>query len=384
MREAPRLILHVGAPKCGSTALQLALSNQPQFGAPDGRRFDYVALGPGGSLFSGADLSDRARRTSSGSKSSPNFPDAERAAGILDPARPALAAMIAEGRTPILSSEGWVKCAGIFAGNGFLDRLGGGALVVLYVRPPVDWLNSAWWQWGAWLPIPLDNWVRRQVKGPWWVEAAEEWAAVPGVSGVRVELAEDVTTRFFSMLGASAPQAVRANAGVPPAFLQFLRRNRQYRKDAHSPRTEFVVARHLPARRWPTPWVLEPQHIRMAFNNAPDLAEGLRPWLGKADRAALDANRKWWTPDAYADRAVDDLARYETPEALAELVGMLRGGLGDDAAAAEAEAARRIAASPEPVATADAMIAQAVDEMHDRLRGRPKRRARLVGRLLRR
>lgn len=140
----------------------------------------------------------------------------------------------------------------------------------------------------------------------------------------------DVTVRFFNMLDVTPPPPVTTNAGMPSALLMFMQRNRSYRPDPHSPKTEFIVARHLPPQRFPTPWALSQAQVENVFTRLVKMPPNLRKLLTPEDRAAMDSDPRWHTPTAYADRQVDDLTQFETPEALADLIGLLRAGLGHD------------------------------------------------------
>lgn len=321
-------------------------------------------------LLGGQELVERSKASAMGSAASPNVPTAEVLNDKLAPFIPELKTLIDKGTVPILSCEGWGQRAPVFSETRFVEKLGGGARAVMYVRPPVDWVNSAWWQWGVWTPASLDTFIQRRGPSLRWHVAARAWEAVPGVQDVRLGLAtRDVTPQFYDMLGAPAPETKMANSGVPASFMMFLLRNRAYRPDAHTPRTELVVAHHLPRQRYATPWVVKPEQVRKIFDVMGDMPKRLRNRLSAEDRALMDDDPRWWTPDAYADREVDDLTALETPAALAELVGMLQAGLGDDRADAESRARDRIESAPadSQTAVADKMIAAAIDQMYKRM-----------------
>lgn len=319
MPDVSRIILHVGAAKCGSTSIQTALCRKPTFTAHDGRRFEYVAIDRSGRLLRDAALARRAEVSLMGSTASVNVASVEDVESLLVPALPALQAMIDDGVTPILSCEGWARAAEAFAETRLPERLGGGARAIMFVRPPVDWLNSAWWQWGTWTRLSLDVYIKRNLPRLRWPLLADAWKAVPGVSGVDVALAtSDVTVRFFNMLDVTPPPPVTTNAGMPSALLMFMQRNRSYRPDPHSPKTEFIVARHLPPQRFPTPWALSQAQVENVFTRLVKMPPNLRKLLTPEDRAAMDSDPRWHTPTAYADRQVDDLTQFETPEALAD------------------------------------------------------------------
>lgn len=378
--DQPRILLHVGAPKCGSSSLQAALSRRPVFTDAAGRTYEYVVVQKNGTVLRSATILKRVEVSPLGSLSTRNLPRVDDVLETLGPAVPVLKDMIAEGITPILSQEGWARLGDVFGEAGIIDRLGGGARVIMFVRPPVDWLNSAWWQWGVWTRTTVDAHVGRTLRQVRWQALARAWRQVPGVERVDLGLAtSDVTARFFQLLDAPAPPPVTTNAGVPGSFLLFLLRNRKYRPDAHTPKVEFVVARHLPAQRYPTPWVLSPTHIAHVFDKTAGDAAKISRLLAPEDRPALAAEPRWHSAEAYAGRRVDDLAQFETPEALARLIGQLHAGLG---AADDTDAvAKRLAAAADPVAAADPMIAAAVDKMMTPHRGLGGKARRLLNRI---
>ena len=360
MTGTDRVIVHVGAPKCGSSSIQKALSHRPDFADGNGRACRYVCVQPSGQLLTGAGVTARAGISASGAAKSASLSKIE--PGALGRAGAGLARIADAGTLPILSSEGWARQHGQIAASGLLDKIGG-AHVVLFVRPPVDWLNSAWWQWGVWTGMPQDKFVRRNLKTLDWAATARAWQAVPGVNRVTVALADDVTARFFALLDAPAPDIARSNTGTPAAFLMFLTRNRVFRKDLHDSRTEFVVAAALPARRWPTPWMLGPDHVRKVLRKLAPAHAALAGMLSPADRAAFDADPRWHTPAAYGHRQVDDLGQYETVEALSDLAALLAEAQGDDPARARREIATAGRGGTFRLADADAIIAGRVGKM---------------------
>lgn len=145
--------------------------------------------------------------------------------------------------------------------------------------------------------------------------------------------------------------------------------------------TEFIVSRTLPRQRYPTPWAIGRQQVRDTFDRLEGMAEALLPWLSEEDRATVRADPRWWSAAAYSGREVEDLAQFETPEALVELAGMLAPGAGADPAEAEAEARAAILAAPvdRRLAVADALISRAVDTILDRCRRAVRRRKRELG-----
>ncbi len=372
MSDDYRLIIHAGAPKCGSSSLQSTLSRQPRFAARDGRRYAYCSILDGGDVVHGAALSRRAAASPFGYSSSANIVDADWTASV-DSVSQTLQDIRAEHGTPILSSEGWVSRAEAFATSGLIEKAGGRAHVVIFVRPPVDWLNSAWWQWGAWTGRPLRRYVEVNLGSVRWHAHAKAWARVPGVERVTLRLAErNVVPVFYDMLDAAPPAPVMSNSGVPPAFLAFMKRNRRYREGPHTPQVEFVVARHLDCGGVRAPWVLSAEEIALVFARTPQLPKGVRARLHPEDRDAMTREARWWDAGAYAGHAVESDERWSTESALVELHDALLKPVGPVGRWHLRGSAHRLrkAARLGRIADADAEIARVVDWVvaHDKAR----------------
>ena len=300
-------ILHVGAGKCGSSSLQACLSRTPLIRGRDGRHA-YCAIGPEGQVLSGRALTRAALRSPFGFVASTDFRSHRDMPGSFLAAAPALRRILWTGRRPILSCEGWNFRGPEFARHDLLRRMGLRARVVLFVRPPLDWLNSAWWQWPAWSRTHVDDWVGKNLFMVDWARQIEEWQAVPGVQRVDVHLAtRDVVSCFYRLLGAPAPDSVRVNGSVPAAVLRFLQRNRQeFRPDPHSSQIEFVLSRRVDFGALdPAPWILpRPLQASVLAAMAPSVAR-LATHLDPAEADELHADPRWHSAEAYADRPVE-------------------------------------------------------------------------------
>ena len=155
----PAIILHVGAPKCGARLLQQALSAAPLLESDIGP-LAYTALHPKGrgwALLSGKALQTAARRAVSGRL---GWPDADQAeSGLFD----ALDRLRCKppGGVPIVSNPGWIGQADVFAKALPQWFAPGGPEVQIcgFVRPPLDWLNAAYWEWGVWSGRGFGAWL---------------------------------------------------------------------------------------------------------------------------------------------------------------------------------------------------------------------------------
>ncbi|TFL18172.1 hypothetical protein [Jannaschia formosa] len=333
----PRMVLHLGAPKCGSSSVQAALSRQPELRARDGRRLAYICATTDGVL-AGEVLRENAARSAFGYAATPNL-RADVAAPVLAHLEAGARDLIARGVVPILSSEGWLMQANRFRKSGVLERLGGGVHVVFAVRPPIDWLNAAWWQWGAWSDVSCDRFLARNLAHVRWPKLAADWAAVPGVTAVHLRLADgDAVRGLFDLLDVPPPETPPVNTSLPPDLLSFLLRNRYLRPGPSSPEIEFRLARALataPRREGLTPlWALSPAQAEESWKALRFHPRQLGPLLPKADRDRMRGDPRWFGPAAYAGRAPCLPDAFEAPEALTSLHDWLADAAGAPLAAA--------------------------------------------------
>ncbi|WP_424990038.1 hypothetical protein [Fluviibacterium sp. S390] len=312
------IVLHIGAPKCGSSSLQATLSQQPDFQSRTGQRFSYVAAHHRGGLIAGDDITKDARKSVFGYTSSPDAspnqpnPWMEQMPGHLRK-------IVEDGRTPILSAEGWINRAKQFAEARFLEKENLSAHAVVFVRPPVEWLNSAWWQWGVWSDISLDRFVRGNIDTARWNWLVHAWSQVPGVERVTVRLASsDAVSSFYDILDAEPPALANSNSGIPTSLLYFMTRNREFRENAHTPQVEFIAARQLNWKE-PTPWVLREDLVAYALHHLYPANRNLMGRMSPADRTAVDKDPKWWDYEYYKARTLVDPDTYNQPPALQNL-----------------------------------------------------------------
>lgn len=303
------IVLHIGAPKCGSSSLQAVLSRYPEFTSRGGQKFSYVAATHPGKLISGDTLRSMAQKSVFGYESTPNLVAGEKNKWLVEAARD-ICQQAETGTIPILSSEGWITAAKQFRETGFLKNAGLTAHAIVFVRPPLEWLNSAWWQWGVWSNANIDQFVRRNIDAARWNALVSAWESVPGVEKVTVKLASsDTVTSFFDHLDAERPEYTRTNTGLPRSLLYFFARNRAFRKDAHSPQFEFAAARQLQLSE-PTPWALREDHAGYVIHHLNPPNSNLLNRLSDEDRRDVEADPKWWNYKYYKSRELTNADEY--------------------------------------------------------------------------
>jgi hypothetical protein len=141
-------IIHIGAGKCGSSALQHYLSNNPEISAHAGRNYKYVTIDMQGRFWSGEAVTQRAARSPYGYVSCVDVRTQAAAVESMVNAEEACKSMISRGDIPVLSCEGWANAADVFRSSRLLENLGLKPRILFFVRPQVDWFNIAWWVGG--------------------------------------------------------------------------------------------------------------------------------------------------------------------------------------------------------------------------------------------
>lgn len=301
-------LVHVGMPKCGSSALQTALANEPEFAGADGKRYSYVAIHPKGHLLSGGGaLRRQARRNASGYViSAPPKRLGELSSAHFDRLKTQFAEVAAEGVTPILSCEGWGHLHDVFVREGYFKKMDLDCRVICYVRPQVAWLNSAWWQFGAWQAKPLRSWIDDRMEIVRWHNVLNGWQSVPGVSSVEVRLLPaSIVGDFLGLLGATCPREVSSNVGLPGAVLRLFQRHRELRPLPQDAAIEFVISRHIDLGKTRTPWVLDRDLVTEIIGKCEESNRSLLERLEPDQRRRMEEDPAWWSPDHYDGRPVE-------------------------------------------------------------------------------
>lgn len=306
----PQLILHLGAPKCGSSALQAALTKMPDMTAKDGRRFRYVSTLVQGTAaakvpFSltplyGAALTRVGLQSPYGYTCCPNVSDAQMVERFTKTLRTAHSNGVAQTQTPILSNEGWIYRHSEFAN--ILHSLGNPPVdVVSFLRPPVEWLNASYWQWGVWSAPSLNAWMTRANMTYSFGMDLVAWSKIPNVR-VRVYPSKpDVVAHFASIYDLPLKSGADTNRSSPPALIGFLLRNRRFRPSAHQPATEFVFQRWCPKLDTRQPWAVGSAQVLGYRPIVRDTLAALRSILSAEDCARLFDAPRWQAEKPYHD-----------------------------------------------------------------------------------
>lgn len=349
------LILHIGAPKCGSSALQTALTMRPNLTTNGGRNLRYMAamkLPWKVKPVRGRRLSWLGQRSAYGYVSCPNL------SPRLSPKElwPVLSRVRKAGRrggfVPVLSNEGWIHHHGQF--SGLLAEWGNPPVEVLaYLRPPIEWFNAAYWQWGVWHAPDMDTWLRHADRAFSFGEDLEAWAAIPGVRLRVAPFRPDVVSRFAAQQGVNLAAPSR-NLSSPPSLVGVLRRTRKLRPSGHAAAIEFVFQRWCPSVPGRRLWGLMPRHVHLIRPVAARNWSALQRCLPPEVCAKLAAEAGWSKESYYHQTILSGASPLDDPDEAMALDVALRQGI----EAAAAAARRPTRGLPSPISQTDTLEAR--------------------------
>lgn len=332
----PHLILHIGAPKCGSSTLQTALTQMPDMTGMDGSKFRYVSTlvqgGPAAKVpftltpLYGAALTRVGMRSPYGYTCCPNVADALMVGKFSKTVRTALANGLAKNHIPILSNEGWIHRHADFAH--ILKSLGNPRVdVTAFLRPPVEWLNASYWQWGVWSAPSLNAWMNRANMTYSFGMDLAAWSEIPNVRLQVYPSKPDIVAHFAGLYGLPLISGTQSNRSSPPALIGFLLRNRRFRPSAHQPATEFIFQRWCTKLDTRQPWAVGSAQVLGFRPTVRDNIAALRAILPPEDCDRLFAEPRWQAEKPYHDELLSGPTPLDAVADLPALFASIQGGI---------------------------------------------------------
>lgn len=296
-----QIILHVGAPKCGSSALQTALTMTPDLRDKAGRKYRYTScfrVGPAWHLLYGQDVQLAGRKSKYGYVSWPNLGKDASPGPIFQALGKAWRCGLRDGHVPVASCEGWINHPAVFARH--LAEWGHPPVdVIAFLRPPVDWLNSAYWQWGVWHAPSLNAWLGRGNLHYRFGLDLEAWSKIPNVRLHVRRPQPDVVQKFSEICGVALPKVGTPNSSSPPSLIGFLLRNRRFRPSGHDSSVEFIFQRWCPPVPGAKLWAIGAPHVHLMRQEAKRNLDALMRVVTEAERQDLLCDPRWLQEEPY-------------------------------------------------------------------------------------
>jgi hypothetical protein len=248
-QDKTTLILHIGGPKCGSSALQNFLTHEPNLQTPDGRKFEYWTVN--------SDIKfNRVHPKTftdefSYSVSAP-LEDEFKTKCIHNIFGQFIQENSAEtNKIFVFSWEGWSQ---VFQNPGaakcICNETNFEVIIYLSVRPQVDILVSTYLQWTMWGENPtLEQAVKDLTEFADWEKQTLQ-AYELGANQVNVRYTSNVVTDFCQLYRIDTRLITRStnkriNKSLPIEALTLLTKNRQLRPGEHDSFIDFIIEDYI-------------------------------------------------------------------------------------------------------------------------------------------
>lgn len=298
-----KIYLHIGAGKCASSSIQNYFSyNHTSSG------FMYGCLREAGNIIFGDDVRNSAA-ISPGNYAVSWSLKTETDDDFASRLKKSLSIIAKKTDRLLLSCEGWNSKAENF--NALRDVLKPYDVEVIFiVRPPVQWMNSAWWQWHQWSKNKVDPWANRANVSQGWLNTYEAYRSLSFVNKITVlALNKNILTDLGNVVGVEVVGGDKThNTASSSELLNFFRMKRSLRKGAHDAQKEFILNKYL-SKRSSSDWVLSAVNVRNILKNSKESCETLSTLISNED---IKDNPLWWNEDAYAGK-VKGMSRISRP-----------------------------------------------------------------------
>ncbi|BCN92748.1 hypothetical protein THMIRHAM_05330 [Thiomicrorhabdus immobilis] len=295
-----KLILHVGMGKCGSSALQEYLSFNNSLIDTQGNKYLYACMNTDGTVYSGNLLEEKASNSPFNYASSPNLKQINDKGLFINNFQTSMKKI---NSNVIFSSEGWSSELELFNDLIFKSVTDYQIEVVFFVRPPVAWINSAWWQWGAWADVSFDKWIDKNIPATLWSGHIREWFASEHIDKTHVKLLNKNVIESFSEifnLKLNKKLLKKSNVSLPGTVLRFFQNNRDLRPGPHDSSIDFILSKYINIDSKPD-WVIPEVMVKDIVQKTLDSNTKLLEYLTENDRLAMKDDPKWWQVDAFQD-----------------------------------------------------------------------------------
>ncbi len=296
-----RLVLHIGHSKCASSTLQGYLTKNPildKIGENKGV-VRYIATNMAGKIIQGEAMMQAAlvgnvfdfTLSDSDLLSNPAL-----FASVLSQ----IAQISGPDDTVVLSSEAWGNDS--FVTPKVHQILNSAPLpidVFMLTRPAVDWVNAAWWQWGAWMDAPSID-ALTPIN---FLKVINAWRQISRVENICVhDISQGPIPTFLDFVGAIGPaQDTRLNVATDYDLLRHLIRNRaHYGRNSANPTVEFQLNGLILGQRRPLPIVVSrPVAQAMIRRDQADNAALVALFQRSGHPIAPDVIHRYLDPSAY-------------------------------------------------------------------------------------
>ena len=307
-----RFILHIGHGKCASSTLQSFLSHNPVLSleTPGGGVLRYVAVQSDGSVLHGDALTDCA--TTASLRYASSCVEFMSNAEFHGHAINQIMRICGPGDTVVTSCENWAN--GGFVTAEVAQIVAGlpiEADIFMLTRPPVDWANAAWWQWGVRSAKDRASSLAHSRLVDF-TSSLIQWSSLPNIGRAGVfDISQGPIERLLNFAGVKISGPIEfesLNEASDYDLLRHLVRNKAiYQRNVDDPAAEFRLNFLAKFDRKPLPFVVTRSAAREMIIRDRTQNEALLSLI-EADSPPLAeyVRRKYIDESAY-DHLADDL-----------------------------------------------------------------------------
>lgn len=308
-------MLHIGGAKCGSTSIQTFLTNNPLLESRESVPYRYAVINPDFSVTFPEPNQNLGSVICPHLSSVPIPVSHERWSRFNDAISEILRACDNK-YVPILSSEAWAEWFIYFKLANTLKLFPDTIFEsILFVRPQIDWFNSAWWQWGVWSDLKITDWILNYSTNTCdWYSIAKGWSELAINSKVYVyetsnrrhytgnvlhTLMDHIDVSFEDL----SLDRYSANVTPPLSLINFFQRHRNLRSDMHDVSIENLLKErvHFSGKRPGN--VLSLDHKRYILKRYTNGNRELAGYFNEFNREFFLNSTKWF-PQALIEEDV--------------------------------------------------------------------------------
>jgi hypothetical protein len=250
-RDVPDIVLHIGGAKCGSSALQTFLTQNPYLQTLEGRCIEYWTISvpeeDGENL-----VFHKVASSNLNNQTHYLISDALTTKITANCLHKVFNSFISEfSKTSdtifVFSSEGWgADFQQTNLGTCNCVERDFNISIYLSVRPQIDLLLPVYFQWVLWSPVPtLEECFHRLIAiSDWEKQISGGWKL--GADSVNIRFTKDIIPDFcqvyrIDLNSITNPIEKRVNTSLPSEVIIFLLRNRSLRNGEHDSDTDFYI-----------------------------------------------------------------------------------------------------------------------------------------------
>ncbi|WP_133152919.1 hypothetical protein [Vibrio breoganii] len=290
-----KIYLHIGVGKCASSSIQSFFSKNFKQDT-----FAYACLNKDGTIDTGRKLRVQAQNIASDYRKSCSLEGIDRL--FLANFELSLTKLSSSYQSILFSNELWIESEEQFSYlSSVLSKYT--VEVIMVVRPPVLWMNSAWWQWGRWSGISEDEYVSKNVSKQW-LNAYNFYNSLPYINKVHVlSLSDNVMDSVFRIVGFNGSNlpVPKSNQASSQELLTFMTDNRELRTGVHNAAKELILNKHLKSRTKAN-WVLSKSNIESLLEKTRESNVELSRLIVNEN---ICENSAWWDSSFYKDRVME-------------------------------------------------------------------------------